>query len=849
MTEKEVKLIVGALLHDLGKVIHRTGVNINHSESGYQYLKEELDWTDKEVLETVRYHHKGNLKNAKLEEDSFAYITYIADNIASAADRRETTEKEDKGFEKTFPLQPVFNILNGKSEKTLYYAPKMLNENEDKQAYENMNFPIEEKKPFEKYFYDRVLDEIKDCLKGIDWKDARYINSLLSVLGATMFYVPSSTNKEEVADVSLYDHVKITAAVSSCIYQYLLEKGENNFKKCLFEEEKAFWNEKSFLFYSMDISGIQSFIYDISSEKALKQLRARSFFVQFMTEHMVDMLLEELQLSRANLIYCGGGHCYMLLPNTKAVKERIRAFEREMNQWFLRKFDISIYLACGYEEVCANTLQNEPRNSYSDMFRSVSAKISAKKMQRYQADDIRFLNGQMHPVGKYECHVCKRITDKNQMIENDTTVSICEMCSRLEQLGEKIMLEGADFFCVLSENDSKNEGVPLPGKEGSSLVLVVKNEMQTKKLLQDGKIVRVYAKNKAYTGVNMATTIYVGDYSAKECKTFGDYAKVETMTINGKNGSEKLGIERIGVMRGDVDNLGLTFMAGFEKAAQDTECGKNYNTLSRTATLSRHLSLFFQYYINAILKENNRKVVIVYSGGDDIFIVGGWNEVIHASMDIQQALKKYTMGKLNISAGIGIYPAAYPIKRIASEVGELENASKDYPGKNAVTVFSTGRKVFIDRNTLFPNHSSQTDNKDKAYIDIGTFSWQDFIEKVQGEKLELLKNFFEKQEEKGMSCMYRLLELVRKQFKENGKTKGVNVARLVYMLARLEPVKGEKDDNEYELEKKAYEPFRNKIYKWCVEEIHEKNDKGLNSTRQLMTAMTWYSYLIRRRGN
>ncbi len=564
---------------------------------------------------------------------------------------------------------------------------------------------------------------------------------------------------------------------------------------------------------------------------------------------MVDILFEKLELSRANLIYCGGGHCYMLLPNTNSVKDKIQTFEREMNQWFLRKYDISIFLASGYEEVCANTLQNEPRNSYKEMFRSVSAKISKKKMQRYQPNDIRYLNQRMHPIGKYECHVCKRITDKNTMLQNDTTVSICEMCSRLEQLGKKIIQDGADFFCVLSESDSNDEGVPLPGKEDSSAVLVVKNIKETKKLLEDGKILRVYAKNKAYTGVNMATTIYVGDYSSKDCETFEDYAKVETMILNGENGSEKLGIERIGVMRGDVDNLGLTFMAGFEKEVEDTECGKNYNTLSRTATLSRHLTLFFQYYINTILKDKNRKVVIVYSGGDDIFMVGGWNEVINASLDIQQALKVYTMDKLTISAGIGIYPAAYPIKRIASEVGELENASKDYPGKNAVTVFSTGHKEFIDRNTLFPNHSSQTDGNDKVYIDIGTFSWQDFIEKVQGEKLELLKNFFGKQEEKGMSCMYRLLELIRKQFEENGKTKGVNVARLVYMLARLEPVKGQKDDNEYELEKKAYELFRNDIYKWCVEEIHEKIDKGLNSTRQLMTAMTWYSYLIRKRDN
>ena len=60
----------------------------------------------------------------------------------------------------------------------------------------------------------------------------------------------------------------------------------------------------------MDISGIQSFIYTIGEKGALKGLRARSFYLEIMMEHIVDELLEKLSLSRANLIYTGGGHCY-----------------------------------------------------------------------------------------------------------------------------------------------------------------------------------------------------------------------------------------------------------------------------------------------------------------------------------------------------------------------------------------------------------------------------------------------------------------------------------------------------------------------------------------------------------
>ena len=39
MTDKEVKLVLGALLHDIGKVIYRQGDDRRkHSQSGYDFL-------------------------------------------------------------------------------------------------------------------------------------------------------------------------------------------------------------------------------------------------------------------------------------------------------------------------------------------------------------------------------------------------------------------------------------------------------------------------------------------------------------------------------------------------------------------------------------------------------------------------------------------------------------------------------------------------------------------------------------------------------------------------------------------------------------------------------------------
>lgn len=54
MNEKETKLIIAAILHDIGKVIYREGNDVRkHSISGYDYLKE-TGITDKEILDAVK---------------------------------------------------------------------------------------------------------------------------------------------------------------------------------------------------------------------------------------------------------------------------------------------------------------------------------------------------------------------------------------------------------------------------------------------------------------------------------------------------------------------------------------------------------------------------------------------------------------------------------------------------------------------------------------------------------------------------------------------------------------------------------------------------------------------------
>ena len=327
MTKKEADIVLGGLLHDIGKVIYRQGTDRRkHSSSGFDFLKDDVGIEDAEILNCVRYHHADSIKNADILNDSIAYITYMADNIAAAADRREM-DSPDWGFEETIPLQSVFGILNGNSEDC-YYMPGMLN------AVEGINFPQTEKIPYDEHFYNKVKANLQDNLKGLEWNE-KYISSLLECLEANLSFVPSSTNKAERSDISLYDHMKLTAAFSSCIYHYLLEKGVSDLKEVLFSKGKDFYKEKAFILYSLDISGIQKFIYTIKSKNALKNLRARSFYIEILMEHMVDELLKVTAMTRANVLYSGGGHCYLILPNTKSAVKKAEECVSSINEYLI----------------------------------------------------------------------------------------------------------------------------------------------------------------------------------------------------------------------------------------------------------------------------------------------------------------------------------------------------------------------------------------------------------------------------------------------------------------------------------------------------------------------------------
>lgn len=824
MKEKEI-LIKGALLHDIGKVCYRAmKKRINHSKLGGDFLEQYLKSNEEteRLLNCVRYHHKDYLQKAKLDKNDLAYIVYEADNIASGMDRREN-EGEEKGFDLKLNLDSIFSVFY--SDKKIQVANKYFLIYKD--INKVFNYPRKDISLATNSNYEALLNKIKSHFITKDINQIS-INQLLQIIEEGFSYVPSSTNRAEVCDISLYVHSKITSAVASCMKLYFDEQQIQDYKKyCFNSGSKIFRNEKIYLLISGDISGIQDFIYTIPSKGALKTLRGRSLYIDLLLEEFIDEYLEQIGLSRANVLYSGGGHFYILAPNIEDTKKAIDKLQAKMNRWLMENIGINLYLAIGTAECSANNLMKS--EAQGNLFATVNKKLKDDKTIRYSKDEdfleYIFNVEKEKYTAKKECNICHNLVDKLWEYNSDEEIA-CEFCLNLYKLGQDILTQ--DLVFVISE-EKIDGGIKIFGKDKDLYMYAVNiKDIDMFK----GKILRIYSKNNLLEN-DLAVRLYLADYSAKnendEVMTFDDLAKSSCKTDKG--------IKRLGVLRLDVDDLGIAFSSGFVSDKDKIEDNLRYATLSRYADLSKDISMFFKVAINkicagdltgcvdfeekafnifGIAKAPKRKVNIIYAGGDDLFLVGAWDEVLEVAIDINRAFKQFTNGKLTLSAGMAMFSPTYPISKMAEIVGLLVQMSKSKKDKNSIALF--GMETNLKAN-------GQLECKH-------IYTWADFEMKVCKEKMNYLLARLSFDGDKfnklsvGKSLIYRLMDLI--QLADEDK---LNIARFAYVLARMQP-KQDKDEQK----RKVYEDFVSKMYQW----INNNEDK-----KQLATALNLLVYYLR----
>ncbi len=161
----------------------------------------------------------------------------------------------------------------------------------------------------------------------------------------------------------------------------------------------------------------------------------------------------------------------------------------------------------------------------------------------------------------------------------------------------------------------------------------------------------------------------------KEIKTFDEIAKNSC-----KDGNT--GIKALGILKADVDGMG-----NFIKTSGITDSFENFDEFSNG------LDSFFSLHVTDILKQKYKNIYTVFAGGDDLFLVGAWDEVMNFAREIREEFISYINNDiLTISFGIAIAKPHTPISYLANHTEELLENSKEVDGKDALSIWGESVK-------------------------------------------------------------------------------------------------------------------------------------------------------------
>jgi CRISPR-associated protein Csm1 len=427
--------------------------------------------------------------------------------------------------------------------------------------------------------------------------------------------------------------------------------------------------ERPYLFVGGDLSGIQSFIYTINPDGALRTLRARSYFVELIVEHVIAQILGLWSLGRYHVVYSAGGGFYLLLPNHPNLVAGIERIVDDLNAWLLRTQGGRLYLATG-----AIALSDQDLADTSSVWGRLAEQTGRKKGQRYLRELQSAAGSNLDPLrirqpGDAACAVCQA-DDRPLKLRDigDDVRHLCGFCDTMLEWGPLLPKAiGIEVWDRLP-----NGGSPLE-INGVFYRLVAKDQTP------DPQATEYWPFDLGEVPLHARHVVNAPGYVALD-------EDGHALTFE-KLANRATGAKLLGVLRMDVDHLGRIFSRGLPQSQRD---------LMHLGILSRDLTAFFKRDLRRLCEQaacqGRGNFHVVYAGGDDLFMVGTWSDLAPFAMTIQAEFANYTAHNpgVTISGGFIVESAHTPLYRLAELAGEAEDISKD-EGRNRLTMFYTER--------------------------------------------------------------------------------------------------------------------------------------------------------------
>ncbi len=691
---KDVDLIaLAGLLHDIGKFGQRAEIDIDLQSydknlycpffNGYHSHLHAIYSAD--FLKSVVSKQTDNYKPipALIGGESFEnisarhhivydngtakeWIVAMADRIASGFERDEFDKYNKSKEDGNFKEIRLDSIFD----ETKKYPLKVFNSDNIFSVDKYIGTAQEYKtlyKSFEKEL-EKLLQKPKQNFKyGMDFLLKKYTS-----------FIPSSTYKTK-ANIPLYDHLKTTATFASALYAY-------HDKDMNIEKIKDYETEK-FLLIAGDFFGIQKFIFsDLPTKHAAKILRGKSAFIQIFTKVVALYICEKLGISSFSIITDSAGKFEILAPNIKSVKEKLEEIQQTLNDWFLKEtFGES---GIGISSVSASGM-DFTTGKFQEFRERLAKQVEASKYNKF---DMRNQESVFEIETKDNAHLCKKCNKR--FMDKDSDES-CQFCNRFIKLGEKL---------------AKSDALQITKKE-SSIHIFEDFYLDFSGYIDEDTVVAYdISNNEEFSGLPKWELKSYVKFSEKEKRV----EEFEELAMESCDGGE-LGVKALMALKGDVDNMG-----NFLKQ-------KDINSFAKYNFISRLIDYFFSVKVSKMMEGKN--LYTVFAGGDDLFVIGAWDEVINLAKDIRAEFMRFCEHKksgLSISMGLIMTKPSKPISFVAEISEEALEEAKAVDGKDAISLFGE------------------------------TVKWDDYLDDMGlYEELDKLS-----EDDAKMAFLYRLLELI-----------------------------------------------------------------------------------------
>ncbi|MBL0230982.1 MAG: type III-A CRISPR-associated protein Cas10/Csm1 [Moraxellaceae bacterium] len=535
--------------------------------------------------------------------------------------------------------------------------------------------------------------------------------------------IPAATAGNTKPEVSLYDHSRTTAALAVGFWRYHDELKKTDDEATIKLKHRQDWDEEKLLLVQGDFFGIQNFIFSNGGEsgkQAAKLLRGRSFYVSLLAECAALKILDALELPPTSLVQNAAGKFLIVAANTDDTKSKLQAVQQEINDWFLQYTYGQSSLGLAWLPASCNHFLNRSKDEnannaigFKDLMKQLFEQLERTKLSSF---DLCSVNATPAVFKDYltdfnnELGVCRLNGYAPATHTNKNNISISELAADHITVGECLAVPHFQRLVISQESlgVAKNAlklcifgyNVRFTGDEESSGKFGQQAANGNIRRLYDISLAKTmddtgwhgYAKRaiNSYVPTFTAQDKQVSDrypqdeqsFSIGDIKTFNHLAhenKLLANELNNHNERKWRGIAALGVLKGDVDNLGSIFQHGQDKPS-----------FAKMAALSRQMNAFFAVYLPALCQKDYPTVYTVFAGGDDFFLIGPWYDLMQLAQKMREEFTRYCADNKNLhfSAGLTLTKAGIPINYLAEQAEDSLEKAKGYINgstrKNAV---------------------------------------------------------------------------------------------------------------------------------------------------------------------